>query len=70
MLAFVIPMLLLTVHRGQCIMKGVADIKLDGTSTSLGTITFVQNDDSSPVIVTGTVTIPGISNTTHVRGNF
>lgn len=66
MLAIVIPILLLTVHQGQCLMKGVADIKLDGTSTSVGTITFIQNDASSPVLVTGTVTIPGVSNTNHV----
>ena len=66
MFAIVIPILLLTVRQGQCLSIGIADIKLDGTAQSIGTITFVQNDASSPVEVTGTVTIPNVANTIHV----
>lgn len=67
MFAIVISVLLLTVvHQGQCLIRGVADIVLDGTATSIGTITFTQNDASSPVQVTGTVTIAGVANTNHV----
>lgn len=62
----IIPILLLAIHQGQCLMRATADLKVDGTSTSIGSITFVQNDADSPVVVDGTVTVPGAKSSNHV----
>lgn len=47
-------------------MQGIANLQLAGTSTSIGTLTFVQNDANSPVQITGTLTLPNAANTVHV----
>ena len=66
MLVIIIPILLLAVNQGQCLMTATADLKLDGTSTSIGSITFVQNDAGSPVVVSGKLIVPGANNSNHV----
>ncbi len=47
-------------------MQGMANLQLTGTSISIGTLTFVQNDANSPVQITGTLTLSNASNTVHV----
>ncbi|CAF3446717.1 unnamed protein product [Rotaria sp. Silwood1] len=48
--------LFLLIHHGQCAMEATADVRLHGTSTSIGILNFVQNDANSPVRITGTLT--------------
>ena len=66
MLVIVASVLLLFIHHGQCAMQGTANLQLDGTSTSVGTLTFTQNDANSAVQITGKLTLPNASNTVHV----
>ncbi len=66
MFALFLSILLLFIHHGQCVMQGMANLQLSGTSTSIGTLTFVQNDANSPVQITGTLTLSNASNTVHV----
>lgn len=66
MFARIIPILLLTIHQGQCAMQAIANVQLNSTSISIGNITFTQNDANSPVMVMGTLTVPNASNLTHV----
>ncbi|CAF5144964.1 unnamed protein product, partial [Rotaria sp. Silwood1] len=37
-------------------MEATADVRLHGTSTSIGILNFVQNDANSSVRITGTLT--------------
>jgi hypothetical protein len=46
-------------------MAATANLQLDGTSTSIGTLTFVQNDANSPVQITGTLNSLS-ANSSHV----
>ncbi len=55
----------LSIHQGQCTMAATANLQLDGTSTSIGTLTFVQNDANSPVQITGTLNSLS-ANSSHV----
>jgi hypothetical protein len=66
MLVLLASVLLLFIHQGQCAMQGTANLQLDGTTTFIGTLKFVQNDANSPVTITGTLTIPNAANTVHV----
>ncbi len=66
MFALFLSILLLSIHHGRCTMQGIANLQLAGTSTSIGTLTFVQNDANSPVQITGTLTLPNAANTVHV----
>ena len=49
-------LLLVSIHHGQCAMQATANLQFDLTSTSIGTLNFVQNDANSPVKITGTLT--------------
>ncbi len=58
--------LLLFIHHGECLMKATAVLYRDGSNTTCGTLTFIQNDASTSVNVTGLVS--GINATSeHVR---
>jgi hypothetical protein len=56
MLILFASVLLLLIHHGQCAMMATANVQLHLTTTSIGTLTFVQNDANSPVVITGTLT--------------
>ena len=63
---------LLIIHHGQCAMQATANVKLDGTSQSIGTLQFYQSDPSSTVKITGALTLSNASsdlvrsNSTHI----
>jgi hypothetical protein len=56
MLLLFTSVLLLSIHHGQCTMMATANVQRHLTTTSIGTLTFVQNDANSPVQITGTLT--------------
>lgn len=55
MFVVLISVLLLAIHHGQCTMEATANLHLHLTTTSVGTLTFVQNDANSPVVITGII---------------
>ena len=64
LLLFPTVILLLSNH-GQRPLEAVANLKLAGTSTSVGTLRFVQRDANSPVVVSGVLTSLS-ANSNHV----
>jgi len=55
MFVLYVSILLLSIHHGQCVIQATANLQLHTTSTSIGTLQFVQNDANSPVTITGTL---------------
>ncbi|CAF0907868.1 unnamed protein product [Rotaria sordida] len=53
MFILLISILLLLIHHGQCRIVATANLQQHLTSTSIGTLTFSQNDANSPVQITG-----------------
>ena len=51
-----LTILFLSIHYGQCSIAATATLHLDGTTTSIGTLTLYQENASSPVTITGTLT--------------
>ncbi|CAF0904743.1 unnamed protein product [Adineta ricciae] len=52
---------LLIIHHGQCAMQATANVQLDGTSQSIGTLQFYQSDPSSAVKITGALSLSNAS---------
>ncbi|CAF3200208.1 unnamed protein product [Rotaria socialis] len=53
--------LFVLIHQGQCSMHATANLQLHTTATSIGTLTFSQQDANSPVQITGTLRSLNIS---------
>lgn len=54
LLSISIPFLLL--HYGYCGMTATANVQLDNTATSIGNLTFYQDNENADVRITGTLT--------------
>ena len=46
-------LLVLWISYADCAMRATANLMLDGTDMTIGTLTFAQSDANSPVIITG-----------------
>ncbi len=55
MFVLYVSVLLLSIHHGQCVIQATANVQLHATSTSIGTLTFTQNDANSSVTIIGTL---------------
>lgn len=55
MLILLVSVFLLAISHGQCAIEATANLQKDGTTTSIGTLTFVQQDANSSVKITGTL---------------
>lgn len=57
MLVLFLTTLFISIHCGQSAIEAKADVRLHNTSTSIGILTFYQEDSNSDVKITGTLTL-------------
>ena len=48
-------LLLLCISYANGAMQATANLMLDGTNMTIGTLSFMQSDANSPVVITGTL---------------
>ena len=56
MLLNLVLLLTISVPLSECRIEAMATLYFDGTTQSIGTLSFVQQDANSPVVITGTLT--------------